>query len=438
MKHGILILSFNQKKIGELKINTQDNQLFFCYESDWIKDGFAISPHLPLENLKEQNQNISVFIENLLPEEENRELLARSIGISRTSIFGLIKKIGLETTGAITFSEEFPLSNQDAKFRLITNKELITKLENDSTESLVYWDGKPRLSIAGVQRKLPIIILEKKMGLGDGSLCSTHILKFQKNQMAKHSIVLNEYICMKLADKCKLKVPFVEYKKVGKYPLLLVKRFDRKLKTKRSVDRIHVIDGCQAMNLPLSHKYERPYGDEGQVKDYREGASFEKLFDALNHCQSPLLAKLSVIRWMIFNLIIGNTDFHAKNISFFINPSGMSLTPFYDILNTEIYSDKFNTDLAFSIGDEFKLKDIGAYQLAQFCDDLQIKRKLLKDEFIKISNQIITQFNSIKIPMSILTQDEIRFFDELKQSILNRANYYLKEMDEIMELKLVN
>ncbi len=55
-----------------------------------------------------------------------------------------------------------------------------------------------RLSLAGVQAKLPIIIKDEKLGLGDGRLSSTHIMKFQTK---KHlHIVVNEFFYMSLVS----------------------------------------------------------------------------------------------------------------------------------------------------------------------------------------------------------------------------------------------
>jgi serine/threonine-protein kinase HipA len=55
------------------------------------------------------------------------------------------------------------------------------------------WEGKPRLSVAGVQQKLPIARLKDKFGFGEGDIASTHILKFAKPDS---TLILNEYLSM--------------------------------------------------------------------------------------------------------------------------------------------------------------------------------------------------------------------------------------------------
>lgn len=432
-----IILSYQNLKVGELSVDSDTNQLSFSYDPQWEKDGFPISPHLSFSHPETLEQNINIFIENILPEEENRELLARNIGISRTSVFGLIRKIGMETTGAILFSDHFPPQFPQTSFRPISDQELIQRLDQDRTDALVYWDGKPRLSIAGIQRKLPITIMNEQMGLAEGAICSTHILKFQAKKMEQKSIVLNEYLCMNLAHACQLPVAQTSYHKVGAYPYLLVKRFDRNWDQDESVIRTHIIDGCQAMNLPVNYKYERPFGSEGEVKNFREGATYNKLFDCLNLCKSPVKAKLIALRWIIFNLIIGNTDSHAKNISFFLNDTGMELAPFYDLVNVEIYQDYFNTELALSFGDEFKLRNIGAYEIAQFCEQLKLKRHTLRNETQKMAKSVLKQIDQVRVPTDILTDDEMNFLKELVVSIKDRAQFFLDESIKISKIELV-
>jgi len=57
------------------------------------------------------------------------------------------------------------------------------------------WDDKPRLSVSGVQDKLNVFVTVKgEIGLADGALCSTHILKFERQKSL--NLVLNEYIFM--------------------------------------------------------------------------------------------------------------------------------------------------------------------------------------------------------------------------------------------------
>ena len=83
-------------------------------------------------------------------------------------------------------------------FRVVETNELIDRLDNREFTSLIVWDGKPRLSVAGVQEKINVLVRENgELGFGEGALCSTHILKFERNKNI--NLVLNEFTTMRLA-----------------------------------------------------------------------------------------------------------------------------------------------------------------------------------------------------------------------------------------------
>ncbi|MEA2112105.1 MAG: HipA domain-containing protein [Campylobacterota bacterium] len=180
---------------------------------------------------------------------------------------------------------------------------------------------------------------------------------------------------MKLAKKINLSVAEVELYRFEEHPVLMVKRFDRIYRESR-VERLHVIDGCQMLDLSSSHKYERNFGSGRDVKDIREGASFSKLFKSADICEVPARAKLEVLNWSLFNLIIGNSDAHGKNFSFFVDKSGIRPTPFYDMLCI-LAHENVEHDLAMAYGDEFSPNEVKAYQLREFADDIGVNYKLV-------------------------------------------------------------
>ena len=108
-----------------------------------------------------------------------------------------------------------------ASFRGITDDELEWRLNTRDELSLIVWDGKPRLSVAGVQDKINLIVDGTgQFGFDEGSLCSTHILKFENQKISY--LVFNEYLTMRLAKRCGLAVADVKLMNYVKHPALLV------------------------------------------------------------------------------------------------------------------------------------------------------------------------------------------------------------------------
>ncbi|MEA3433543.1 MAG: HipA domain-containing protein, partial [Campylobacterota bacterium] len=365
-----LLVKLNDHQIGTISIKGKDEVYSFAYTDEWKRSGYEISPHLTFGKTITSGI-IKRFLENLLPEGKGLDDLTSFTHISKNNIFGLIQAMGFETSGALSFGN----INKDITplFRPITEKELAQRIDEIESKSIIIWDKKQRLSLAGVQEKLPVLLKDGKLGLADGGLSSTHILKFQTKR--NENIVINEYFCMSLAKEAGLMVANVSLQKYDEHPVLMVERFDRVVNND-TVKRLHIIDSCQILDLPSSYKYERNFGASRDVENIREGASFSKLFETTNLCEVPATAKLQLLDWSIFTLIIGNADAHGKNISFFVNKSGITVAPYYDMLSI-IMHEGVDHELAMAYGDEFDVDRILGYPLREFAEQTGLNPKLV-------------------------------------------------------------
>jgi serine/threonine-protein kinase HipA len=240
-----------------------------------------------------------------------------------------------------------------------------------------------------------------------------------KFQTKKHShIVVNELFCMLLAKRLGLNVATVALKRFGEHPVLMVERFDRVYKDD-FVQRLHMVDGCQMLNLPASYKYEQNFGSSRDVAHVREGASFKKLFAMTKVCNVPAKAQLELIHWAMFNLIIGNSDAHGKNFSFFIDHHGISPTPFYDMLCVMMYD--FDHGLAMAYGDEFNPNSVQAFELRAFAEDVGVNYKLVAKVLDNLCENILTTMEEGIIESKSLTEDENVFVAKLEEHIKQRA-----------------
>jgi serine/threonine-protein kinase HipA len=317
-------------KVGTLTLPIGSEANFkFHYEQSWIENGFPISPYIPFDH-SGSSRSINNFLRNLLPEGESFDEMIQNTTITRNNTFGLIKLLGLETSGALSFRTPGDAA-AETQFREVTEEELTDRLDK-SVQPIIFWDGKVRLSVAGVQNKLNLLKRGDKMGFGEGKLSSNYILKFESGRIP--CIAINEFFCMNLANQIGMNVANVQIQSFGNTRTLLIECFDRQYDPERDiVRRMHVVDGCQIADLPPSFKYERQNGDSGDSVYMRDGVSFPKLFNV--ETMDNAFTRTRLIEWMIFNLATLNYDAHGKNISFFIRPSGVSLAPFYDLVNIQ-------------------------------------------------------------------------------------------------------
>jgi len=436
-----LNVNYGHIAVGILAIDSSTNLLKLTYTENWQQDGFAISPPLSL-NSQHSPEVAYNYLDNALPEGDARKLLAENLGISEKNVYSQVREIGNDLAGAITFTHTSGTNNKNLKpsFRILGDDELEERLDQKEEFGLLIWDDKPRLSVAGVQDKLNVFINdERDIGFGDGSLCSTHILKFEKKDST--NLVLNEYFCMKLSSAVGLPTAEVEFKRFGKHPSLVVKRFDRKyISESNKVMKRHVIDGCQALNLPRDNKYERNLGDGRDVKHIRDGASLAKLFEFCKEMSSPVQSTQWLINWQLFNLMISNYDSHGKNVSLYFDKKNAKFTPAYDLVNIAIFP-QFKHILAMAMGDEFEPEDIHAYQLADFAETCGINKKMLSRLLLNLANKVILQLSSNDL-INILkkehcfSSEDILYFEQLSTNILAKTKHLLSQVPDITTISV--
>ena len=431
---------FGEIQIGELKQDPHTGLLNFQYSTQWQKAGFNLSPALQI-NQQCKPTSVYNYIDNQLPEGEARKLLALDLGVSEKQLFAQIKAIGRDLAGAITFATQNHIFDTPI-FRPISEQEMVERLNNKEQYGLLYWDEKPRLSVAGVQDKLNVFVnSEGEIGLADGRLCSTHILKFERKNTP--NLVLNEYICMKLSKAIGLPTAEVRFLKFANHPALLVTRFDRKYDAKQQrVYRRHIIDGCQALDLPRDNKYERNLGDGRDVKHIRDGASLEKLFNLCRNSNQPIKNMHWLINWQLFNLIINNYDSHGKNVSFYYGKNEFEFTPSYDLVNVAMF-DEFKHVLAMGMGEEFEPSCINAYQLADFAEVCQIDKKLitrLLKKQLKAVKQALTDRAFISdifdTQSTLFTSNDGVYADELISQLIRNIEHFSKQAELITSIEV--
>ena len=129
------------------------------------------------------------------------------------------------------------------------------------------------------------------------------------------------------------------------------------------------------------------------MRDIRDGASLPRFFAMLNqYALASAPERLTLLRWAILQVLIGNVDGHAKNLSFFAGAEGLRLAPVYDLVCGLLYEQENVEDtLAMAIGDEFAVRKLGAYDWAQFSVNCGLPARLVAREMISLAKACIKQ-----------------------------------------------
>jgi len=347
----------------------------FEYADRWVSDAgaFPISHSLPLEGSADEAQAGHTFFSNLLPEGQIRERVARHLGVSAGNDFALLDALGGECAGALVISRQPPISKTHS-YRPLNEKEIadwasqgLAFAETSGTDGI-------RLSLAGAQDKLPVRLDGSKLFLPEGDSPSTHILKFANPNYS--GFPENELFVTKLAGLCGLPTVGAELRTIEKTRHLLVERYDRVVDAGGTIHRLHQEDFCQALGVPPVQKYEQ----EG-------GPRFAQCFGLVDdESVEPALDTRALLRWLVFNVIAGNADGHAKNLSLLLGANGPRLAPFYDLLCTAIYP-SVSARLAMSVNGNADPGQISGKDWRALATSIRVGR-ILEDAIIELVEEM--------------------------------------------------
>lgn len=365
---SMLEVRFGTVIVGRVRIN-DDGQLSFAYDLSWLaRDGqFPVSLTLPIASDEYVGGPAHTFFANLLPEGAARQAVCARLGISVDNDFALLQAIGGECAGALSLVDPArpPAALEEFRYEELKGKRLQHLVEDDAIPLLI-GGSTTRLSLAGAQGKLPVALFDGKLHLPLDTAPSTHILKLP-NSRYPH-LPANEAFVLGLARHLGFEVVHAELFVGTDPPSLLVARYDRvPSEDSWPVRRLHQEDLCQATGSPPTKKYEA----EG-------GPSLIRVTTLIReHVLRPLVDVPRVLQWQVYNLIAGNSDGHAKNLSItYTDDSAIHLAPFYDLVSTREYK-RLDRKLAMGVASRQNPDEIGRAEWTNLSRELRISERVV-------------------------------------------------------------
>lgn len=286
------------------------------------------------------------FFAGLLPEGRRLTSLRQRIKASADDELSLLVAVGQDTIGDVQVVRqgERPRSPETVELSLSNPSDIsFTALLSDETPL----DG---VGLPGVQDK----VSGKTIAVPVRHKGKQTILKLSPPEYPH--LVENEAYFLTLAKRASINcVDHSIIHDVDGVSGLLVSRFDRP--TGASPHALAVEDGCQVLNLWPADKY---------------NTSMANVIHGLARlCAAELLAIQNSFRQVIFAILTGNGDLHAKNLSVLNTGAEWMLTPAYDLPSTLIYGD---SSLALPIGG--RRRDISRRRAVEFASELGLSTKL--------------------------------------------------------------
>jgi serine/threonine-protein kinase HipA len=243
---------------------------------------------------------------------------------------------------------------------------------------------RPRYSLAGAQDKCTILIAGDNYLLPQKESSSSHILKFELADY-RH-LPAYEIFTTLLASAIGLPVMDVRLKSINESRVAIIKRYDRQINSQNQITRLHQEDFCQALGIDHELKYQQ----DG-------GPSFVDCYRLLQDVSSdPAVDLQYLLNWQIFNVLAGNSDGHAKNLSLLYLPHGeIRLAPFYDLICTRAI-ERIDYHLAFAIGDEYNPSVITAKHWSDLAQSCGLHPELLLSSVYIFANLLLKKLQSAR------------------------------------------
>lgn len=324
--HGEVIAHLReQRRSGRIELTHTD-----LARESWPARTPVVSCSLPVAASR---QDATAFLNGLLPEGQARATLAAQRDLVASDTFGLLAAFGRDIAGALVIRDpdDDRAGRTPHAVDYANDDELAGAIATLPDQPLGAHDDS-ELSLAGIQDKLLLVATDGPTGWGRpvAGLPSTHLLK--PDPLAHPGVVVREAEALRIASQAGLTTIDPQLLDIGGRPCLLVDRYDRHVDG-AEVHRIHQEDLLQAVGRdPLARHGRVKYQDHGGP-GYRDAATL-----LLERAIDPDAQLDTLVGAMVFTVLIGNADAHAKNLSLLLDPPGtVRLAPLYDTVPTMLF-----------------------------------------------------------------------------------------------------
>ena len=344
-----------------------------------------LSASLPLQDAPFEGARVSNWFCNLLPEGAVRDAVASRLRIPADDEFALLAAIGGECAGAVSvcLSDSTPAIEPESDTPL---EDLLDLHGEDAGEGTWAMLGAPlRLSLAGAQDKIAVVLdAHGRLQLPAPGQPSTHILK--PDSFRFRGLRDLEAFGLALARAADLHAPQATLVEAGGRPSLLIERFDRTTDAHGTTQRLHQEDFCQALGYPPEMKYQS-----------QGGPSLEAISRLVRSLGIGAAAVQGVLDWVVFNVLVGNADAHAKNLALLCDRDGRRrLAPFYDPVPTLVLPQSvIDRTPALRIGSATRIDDVLAGHWKEFAVQAGYAPRFVLKRVVELADRLLAQARDV-------------------------------------------
>lgn len=286
--------------------------------------------------MSRRTQDATAWLDGLLPEGPLRDIIAGNRGLVSSDTWAMIASLGRDVAGACTIVDpQRPEGDREPRVEPYPTLDHLAAAVGALPDTPLGVLDDSELSLAGMQNKLLLVRTDTGCGWGRpvGGYPSTHILKIDPPRPALRGVIEEEAAALALAQRVGLTSISPRIVRHDADTWLIVERYDRTVDEAGRVMRIHQEDLAQAAGIDTRRNGRRAkYESHG-------GPSLRTAARLLRDGAQDVDRELSqLVGAMVFTVLVGNSDAHAKNLSLLLDPPGsVQLAPLYDIVPTMLF-----------------------------------------------------------------------------------------------------
>ncbi len=389
---------------------TFEGEWRLSYDPSWEarRSAFPVSLTMPMRSGAVGADVLLPWLANLLPETHLAEIGQR-LKVSPQDIVGLLGHIGRDTAGALSIGK--PRKGGVNLQPIPDGKALERTLNELPAKPFLVGERGVSMSLAGVQEKLPVFVDQGgAISIPVDGTPSTHIIKPDTKRLA--GSVENEAFCLALARACGLDAADATIGVAGARRYLLVKRYDRFIDAEGEIRRLHQEDLCQLTGHFPSQKYER--------SSTTRGVTLRLMFGAVSDLVSPA-ERLKLLDAVIFNILICNSDSHAKNYSILIGAGGSAkMAPLYDLMCAAVYR-QVDRSLPQGIVGRFNAPDLGNSDWKALAEELGLSGASTVKRVEELAGLVSCASGDIAQQIADIAGDPTRVVERITHNVRKRC-----------------
>ncbi|HZJ09236.1 MAG TPA: HipA domain-containing protein [Trueperaceae bacterium] len=353
----------------------------FRYLAAYLEQGLPpVATTLPLnpEPVVNHGGAVPPFFAGLLPEGRRLTTLRRHLKASMDDELSLLLAVGSDTVGDVQIMPKgAPPVRSEPLLQLPKDMSSISFAEQLRDHQLIDPVGLP-----GVQEKAS----GRMINLPASRAYERFVVKLAPPEYP--GVIENEAFFLGLAKKAGLRtVKWQVAEDRDGVRALLVTRFDRAIGGQAAV-ALACEDACQVLGLWPASKY---------------SVTMEEAAGALTRwCAAPAVAARDIFSQVVFAVLTGNGDLHAKNISILATPTGeWRISPAYDLPSTVAYGDH-----TFALPIRESTQPYSRRSLLEFAAEIGLRRPAAEkiiDRLIERTQRPLTDLVAAGLPYNLET-----------------------------------